>query len=260
MSVKRNCTTEKSSERQDYRSYRFSKREWLQYFGLGFCGGSLLLYFFYESSWVICMGVPCGILFCRWQNRQLCEKRKQQLEQQFKSWINIVASGLQAGQSVENAFLRSGRELALLYEEKTDIRRELCSMEQLLKNNVTLEKILWDLGQRSGSEDICNFAEVFVAGKRSGGNLREMIENCCEIIVAKMEVEREIRTLIHGKVTEQKIMCLIPFGIMAYISLSSPGYFAPLYHNPAGNIIMTGCLIMYMAAVWLSLRLVRIEV
>lgn len=222
--------------------------------------GSLMLYFFYDSIWVVGMGLFCGIFFCKWQRKKLCEKRRQLLEQQFKSWISIVASGLQAGHSVENAFLRSGREMELLYGEETDIRRELYRMEQLLKNNVTLEQILWDFSQRSGSEDISNFAEVFMAGKRSGGNLREMIESCCQIIVEKMEVEREIQTMIHGKVTEQKLMSLIPFGIMFYISISSPGYFAPLYHNPAGICIMTGCLFLYILAVFMSLKIVRIEV
>ena len=206
------------------------------------------------------MGFPCGVFFCKWQKKEMCKKRKQALNQQFRDWIHIVAAGLQAGHSIENAFLKSSREICLMYGEETDIRRELMVMERLLKNNVTLEKILEDFGERSGSEDICQFAEAFMIGKRSGGNLREIIENCCEIIAGKIEVEREIQVLIHGKVTEQKIMCVIPFGIMFYISISSPGYFTPLYHNLAGICIMTGCLILYVVAVALSLKIIKIGV
>lgn len=182
------------------------------------------------------------------------------MEQQFKDWISNVSSHLQAGYSVENAFLKAGKELKLLYGEETDIRKEVRSMEHLLANNITLEKILWDFGQRSQIDDIRNFADVFTAGKRSGGDLREMIEGCCDIIIMKIDVEREIRTLLHGKIMEQKIMCLIPFAIIFYIKLSSPGYFSPLYHNPAGICIMTVCLVFYLFSVGLSLRIIQIEV
>ena len=222
--------------------------------------GSFIFYFFYESSLVWIPGILCGIFFCRWQTKQFCKKRKYLLEQQFRDWIESVSSALQAGHSVENAFLKAGKEMELLYGEETDIRKETHRLEQLLKNNVTLEKILWDFGQRSDCENIRNFANVFLVGKRSGGNLREMIEGCCEMIAAKIEVEEEIRTLLHGKVMEQKIMCVVPFAIMLYIRISSPGFFDPLYHNLVGICIMTACLCLYFFGVWLSLRIVTIEV
>lgn len=222
--------------------------------------GSLILYFFYESNWVAFPAVPCAIIYCTYKRKQLLKKRKQELEQEFQDWIRIVDSGLQSGYSVENAFRRAGREIALLYGKETIIRKETYRMEQLLENNMTLEQILWDFGQRSGSEDIYHFADVFMAGKRSGGNLREMISGCCEMLIEKIETEREIKTLLHGKVTEQRVMCVVPFAIMLYIGMSSPGYFAPLYHNPAGICIMTGCLALYLFSVICSLRIVRIEV
>ncbi len=245
---------------QDYRIYRLSCKEWLKYGTAGFFLGSAFLYFFYRTAYVLAAGIPCALFFCKWQMDRLCKARRQRLEIQFKDWIGTVVSGLQAGYSVENAFLKAGREMALLYGEETDIRKEIHNMEHLLANNITLEKILLDFGERSCSEDIRNFAEVFAAGKRSGGDLREMIENCCEIIVMKIDTEREIRTLLHGKAIEQKVMCFVPFGIIAYISVSSPGYFDPLYQNPIGIAVMTAGMIFYLFSVWLSVHIVRIEV
>lgn len=247
-------------QQQDYRFYRLSRKESLLYGITGFIVGSLGLYFFYQTVIVWIPGIACGIFYCKWKEKRLCENRKEQLEQQFKDWMETTSSNLQAGYSVENAFLRAGEELKLLYGKETDIQKEICNLKHLLINNVPLEKILWDFGERSGGKDIQNFADVFAAGKRSGGDLREMIGSCCEIIVMRRDTEREIRTLIHGKMTEQKIMCCVPFGIIGYISISSPGYFAPLYHNTGGICIMTLCLILYLFAVRMSLSIVRIEV
>ena len=260
MSAKKNCITDKNLQPQDYQNYRLCKKEVLRYAIEGFVAAVCFLCFFYRMLLILPMGIAGAAFYCRWKKGLLCENRKHLLQQQFRDWINAASGHLQSGSSVENAFVRAGRELALLYEAETDIRREVQSMEHLLANNIPLEKILADLGERSGMEDIRNFADVFAVGKRSGGNLREMIENCCQIIAMKAEVEREIRTLLHGKMMEQKVMCLIPFGIICYISFSSPGYFDALYHTCAGICIMTGCLVSYLFSVWISLRIVHIEV
>lgn len=219
-----------------------------------------MFYFFYQTSLAFLLGIPCAALFCKWQRRRLCERRKDILREQFKSWIEAAASELQAGNSVENAFVRAGRELRLLYRENTDIRMEVRSMERLLDNNVTFESILADLAERSDIEEICSFSDALAAGKRIGGDLREMIKECCEIVVMKTDVEREIRTLLHGRETEQRIMCFVPFAVVGYVSLSTPGYFAPLYHNPAGTAIMTVCLALYLFAVRIGMQIVQIRV
>lgn len=260
MFLRKSCQTGINCWRQDYRTYRLSKREALQYAFFGFLGGSLLFYFFYRTVFAFLIGIPCAVVFCKWQKKCLCKRRKQALQQQFKDWIRATASELQAGYSVENAFIRAGRELRLMYEEETDIRREMRSMEHLLANNMTAEKILADLAERSEIEDICNFADAFAVGKRSGGDLKEMIENCCEVITMKTDVEKEILTLLHGRQMEQRIMQVVPFAIISYITLSSPGYFDPLYHNLAGICIMTVCLLVYLFAVVIGMQIVRIEI
>lgn len=197
---------------------------------------------------------------CKWQEKTLCEKRKQELSGQFKSMIESVSSSLQAGYSAENAFIRTKRELSLLYKKEADILIEVENMTFLLQNNVTLEEILMDFGIRSSVDDIRNFAEVFGTGKRSGGDFREIICSCVELLSEKADTEREIRTLIHAKVLEQKVMCLVPFCIMGYISLTSPGYFSPLYHNAAGICIMSLCLLIYAGVLYFSWRITQIEV
>jgi tight adherence protein B len=43
-------------------------------------------------------------------------------------------------------------------------------------------------------------------------------------------------------------MKIMPFGILAYIGVSYPGYFDSLYHNFKGITIMTVSLLIYVAA------------
>lgn len=227
---------------------------------LGFLAAGGMGYFFYHSWMVLPMGVA-GCLVCwRLEEKALCEKRKEKLAQEFKSLIEAVSANLQAGSSVENAFLRGEKDLLLLYEEKADIIKEIRNLKYLMENNVMLEEILLDFGRRSGMADIRSFAEVFSSGKRSGGDFREIIRSCVNLLSQKMDTEREIRTLLHAKALEQKVMCVVPFAVMGYVQMTSPDYFTPLYHNPAGIITMTLCLSVYLGAVFAGMQIVRIEV
>jgi tight adherence protein B len=52
-------------------------------------------------------------------------------------------------------------------------------------------------------------------------------------------------------------MRLMPFGILAYVGISSPGYFDPLYGNLTGIAIMSGLLAVYVVAFILGDRILK---
>lgn len=243
-----------------YDTYKFSIKEkvliWLQWIGI--C--CLIAFFFYRSVWAFVILIPFIIWYFKWKNREAVRKRKWELTLAFREAVVIVAGNLQAGNSVENAFRKSYEDLARLYGSRTDIAREFQMIQRGLDSNMILEGLLTDLGRRSGVEDIVDFADIFAVAKRSGGNLREIISDTAEAISEKTEMKRELRILISEKQFEQKIMCVIPFFILAYIGLTSPGYFDALYHNLSGIGIMTACLVGYVAALLWGMKITAIEI
>jgi tight adherence protein B len=112
----------------------------------------------------------------------------------------------------------------------------------------------------SQNSDIQDFAEVFSVAKRSGGNMTDIMGRTISVISRKIDVEKEIDVLTSAKRMEAGIMNLVPFFIIFYISITSPGFFAPLYHNLFGIILMTVCLIFYIFAYFLTERIVNIYV
>ena len=167
---------------------------------------------------------------------------------------------MQAGNSVENAFRRAYSDLKSLYGEEADITKEFLVIGRGLENNLILEKMLLDFGNRSGVEDIKDFADIFAVAKRTGGNLKEIIADTVEIISDKIEMKRSLRILISEKQFEQKIMSVIPFFILIYIGMTSPGYFDSLYHSLSGIGIMTACLIAYIVAILWGMKIAAIEI
>lgn len=244
----------------DYSVYHFTKKEAAFYLTLEAVLIGIMAYLFYDSIWAFFLLMPFAVLSLRQKKEQLCRKRKQQLEIEFRDVILSVSSNLQAGYSIENAFHEAYKELVILYGKASLMAHELNLLLRKLANNEQLEDALLNLAKRSGVQDIRDFADIFQIAKRGGGNMQAVIANTAEIIGDKQAVRLEIDTVMSEKKLEQTIMRYIPFLIIFYISITSKGYFESLYHNLAGWLIMTAALVVYGLACKLSDKILNIEV
>ncbi len=186
-------------------------------------------------------------------------RRKEALRQQFKEAVLILSSSLGAGYSVENAFAASLRELEELYGAEGMITVEFSYISYQLRMNRTIETLLAEFAARSGLEEIKNFAEIFAVSKRSRGELVSVVDHTVHVISDRLQVREEILTMTAEKQFEQKIMNLVPYFIVFYIEFSSPGFFSQMYVTTAGRVVMTGCLIVYVTACFLALKILNIE-
>ena len=103
-------------------------------------------------------------------------------------------------------------------------------------------------------------AEIFGFAKRSGGDFPQIIRTTAARISAKIEVEREVDTVIAGKKLEGKIMSVMPFFILAYLNLASGEFIDPLYGNLAGVLVMSAALLVFVGAMAINRRISDIRV
>ncbi|WP_274939589.1 type II secretion system F family protein [Chordicoccus furentiruminis] len=246
--------------RTDYHTYRFSSMEKLKLF-LSYGALSAAAGWLFYDSWIAAL-ILTGLfpLYFRSAVRKAAAGRRRELSYDFRDALNSLTISIRAGRSVEHAFPEAARDLAMVKGREAPMTEELFWISGQLRMAVPVEKLLLDLSARSGVEDIENFASVFVAAKRMGGSLPDIIRKAAGCIEGKIDVEREIETNLSGKQLEQKIMTAMPAGIIFYMRAASPGYLDSMYGNLPGVLIMTGCLAGYLgAAVW-GRRIVRIEV
>lgn len=224
-----------------------------------FCGGitALLAYFFYRSVLALIPLSAVGILAYLQIGRERAGRVREELTSQFRECILSAATLLQAGYSVENAFLECRQDMALMYGEESVICRELTFIKRGLNINISLEELLGDLALRSNCEEIAQFAQIFALAKRNGGNMAEIIRSSAHQIGRQIELKQEVQILLGGKKMELMIMKVMPFGILLYIDLGNRGYFDSLYHNLAGAAIMTGCLGVYLGAYLLGEHIMK---
>ncbi len=220
----------------------------------------LLGYFFYRSLLGTVMLVPLLIPYYFREKKKAEERYRHLLGLQFRDMLLSVSNSQKAGYSVENAFLESRRDMKQLHGRNSPICRELERIAKGLSNNVVLEQLLYEFGERARHPDIREFAQVFAVAKRSGGNMTQMMEGTISLIGDRMEVEKEIDVLISAKRMEARIMEVIPFGIICYVGACNPGFFDPLYHNLPGILLMTACLGCYVVSYVMAEKIIDIQV
>ena len=221
---------------------------------------AMISYLFYENLVLSIFFSPYIHFYIKQKSKEIDRKRKSNLNNQFKDGMIAVSFALNVGYSIENSFREALGELVLLYGKDSMIVREFKTIIHRISINENIEDVLDDFARRSEVEDILYFAEVFRYAKRSGGDLIAIIKNTAKTISDKSEVTREINTIISGKQMEQRVMSVIPFGIIMYLKLTSPEFMKPMYHNFTGMVIMTICLGMYVVSNTLAKRIIRIEV
>ena len=220
----------------------------------------VLDYFFYQSIWAIPFLLGVGIIFYRIEKKTLYQKKKEAAREQFKELMLLTATGQKAGYSAENAFLSSYQDMKALFGEDSSVCRMIRILKAGKENNIPFSKLWKKMGRQLDIVEITEFAQIYEIAQKSSGNMASVMEKTAEIIIQKIETEKEISVLLSARRLEQKVMNVMPFFIMLYINITSPGYFGRLYHSLAGNFIMSLCLCMYLCAYALSVHMISIEI
>ncbi len=267
MQVKQNRDDKKKRRRnrsgdgaEDYRLTKLRPVEVVRFFLIWTMLDTVIAFLFFRSMLAFAVLFPAFGLFLKDRRIQLGKQRRKRLREGFLSGMQFFSTALQAGYAPENAFRESLRELSGMYGEEEPIVREFGRIVTGIGVNVTPETLLTDLGERSGVEDIRNFAEVFTAARRTGGDLIAIVRNTVTDIQQKEETALEIETVLAGRQMEQRMMSVIPLFILAYVGLTSPDFLAPLYGNALGAVIMMICLLIYLAAYLWGRKIMEIEV
>jgi len=243
-----------------YKKYEITKAQYVTSLLKGILIILTIAYLFYENLLYAIIFIPYIHIYMKNTAIEIKRKKKQELLNQFKDGMLAVSFSLNVGYSVENSFKEALGELILLYGNSSDIVIQFKNINYRIGMNETIEDVLDDFARKCNIEDILYFSEVFRYAKRSGGDLIAIIRNTANTIGEKIEAKNEILTVISGKQMEQKIMSIVPFGIILYLKLSSPEFIEGLYGNMLGVVVMTLCLALYILSYWLAQRIVRIEV
>lgn len=226
--------------------------------GIILIGG--IAYLFYQSLILFCLLTPLIFFYMQEWIKNCIRQKQQAFQLQFKEALQGLSAALNAGYSVENAMRETYKDLRLVYDDRTRIMKEFAYMIHQLNMNITIEQILQEFAARTQQEDVRNLVTVFVTAKRSGGDIVAVLKHTVLQIADKVEVKREIQTMMSAKRLEFQVMSGIPFGIITYMRLSFPEFMEVLYGNAIGIVTMSICLGIYVSAYRFGKKIIEFEV
>lgn len=220
----------------------------------------VIAFVFYRSIWAMVLW-PVVYRFTKRANaKRRKEERIRALQEHFMNGLQVLNTSLQVGLSMENAWMEVQKETRLLYGESSEFYQEICKINQSVALNVPIESLFLEFANRCEVEEIIRFAEILDYGKRSGGNWKKIIDNTVLRMTERYEAQKEIEVLLAEKRMEQKIMNVVPIGMILFLQVASWDYVEVLYHNLFGSICMSICLAVYGAAVLMSEKIMDIQV
>ncbi len=239
---------------------RLDIREWIMCAVIYMALAVAAAWLFYDRVAATLLFAPFFILFIKAAASYKTSRRKQELTDQFLRALISVSTSLSAGISPENAFIMAASDMDKLYGTKSVISLHLRVINSRVAMGQRLESALSDFAGRTHIPEIEDFAVVFRVAKEKGADFSAVISSCAQIMENRRDSENEARVLIRAKQYEQRVMCIIPPGILTYLRMSSGSFIGVLYHNAKGIAIMTACLVTYVLAVYLAERIGDVSV
>jgi tight adherence protein B len=218
-------------------------------------------YIFYRKRIIVlCLISLFSLLAPQYVKSKKIKKQKEEINIQFQDSLFSLSSSLEAGKSIENAIEDVIRDLSIQYSSKDRIVIEYELILKKIKYNTTVFQAFYDFANRTGSEDINNFADIFEVTKNIGGNTNKVIRRTARIISDKFEINREIDLLVESKRNEIKLLNIAPIIIVLMLSIVVKDYMEPVFTTTVGLIGTTISLILLIISKIISDKILNIGV
>lgn len=197
--------------------------------------------------------------FFKWIRKQNREKQVRHIRREFQEVVEILSNEFLTGHSAENAMHEAKRQLSVMEGESAYMVKALKGMLVKISIGESAENVWSEFALSCELEEVKEFAKAFSLAKRRGASMPFIMKKISEQMIQKVEIQEQIETMISGKRFEQKIMNMMPIGILLYMSWTSPQLLDVMYSTTRGKIIMTICLSIYIATYIWSENITRLN-
>ena len=244
-----------------YDTYDLSRKEKWTFAVLGYTAIFAGVFLFFRSI-PVSAAAGCSVYFLlpRYAD-SLAKSRKNELLGQFRDLLLVLSSSIESGHHMEESIMEASHSMRTIYPPDSPIMMELESMRKSLEeNNASDVSLLTGFAERSCSEDIQDFVQVYLACRNTGGDIGKVIGHTSKIMTEKMEINNQIAVLTAQKKLEGRIISTMPIAMLLGLNILSPSYVTVLYTTPAGRLIMLLSMGGILTGMWLMEKLTDFRV
>ena len=224
----------------------------------------VVLFIYYRFIPVAVIG---GFIIGIWQEKNysqtVTKRRQEKLRLQFKEFLEIISISISggSGRSMENAVEDSLRELQMIYNQDSDIVREIALIVSDYRHaGIPMVKGFEELGERSDIDDVLSFAAIYKTIEGKTSDFGYIIAQTRDIIKDKVEIAMEIQTEINSAKSEAYMMLVLPLVLVIMMSTMGSGFMDSLFTTAIGRIAATVGVVCTFVSYVIATRAAEIDV
>lgn len=192
--------------------------------------------------------------FPKWYLSRSLSKRADRIEQDIVGFLVALANSLKASPSLGKAFARVEQVLS------GPLAQELGQVTRDMRLGATVDQAVLALGARVRSPALDSALTGILIGRQVGGNLPEILETTAATL---RDMER-LNGIIRAKTAEGKaqmyVIALAPPAVFYAFDSLNHAYFDPLTSNTVGILLLAGSGVLWIGAVILARKVLRVDI
>lgn len=220
---------------------------------LGFVVG-LLLFLIFENIIFGILGFIIGFKVPAMYVKNIKKSRAKKLNSQLPEALSILANGLRAGLSFNQAMMIAGKEMDNPIAE--DFNRVV--HENVLGKE--MEEALKDLAERTADDDVEILVTAILIQRQVGGNLSEILDIISNTIRERVKLRGDVKSMTAQAKLSAIVVGLIPPTIVVILYLINKEFMMPLFNTLAGNIMIGVAVMMQAIGIFILIKILDMKV
>lgn len=176
------------------------------------------------------------------------------IEEQLPEAADFLARAMRAGHSFTNVLQMVGSELP------EPLSGEFRAAHEEINYGVPMNEALYNLAERIPLTDLRYLVIAVVIQRESGGNLAEILGNISYIIRERLKLIGKVRVLSAEGRMSAWILGLMPFCVMAFMTVVNMRYVSVLWTDPTGiRMLWYGLAMIIIGVLWIR-KVIHIRV
>jgi len=181
-------------------------------------------------------------------------QRLEKLEEQLPDAIDMVKRALRAGHTFKSAIKLVAEDMA------NPVAKEFELTFSDLNYGNDVRRAMLGLLTRVPSVTVMALVTSVLVQRDTGGNLAEILDQIANVVRGRFRFGRKLRSLSAEGRMSAWVLGLMPLGLIALLSITSPTYLPVLLNNPIGQKLLYAAAILGMLGIAWIRKIIRIEV
>ena len=203
-----------------------------------------------DAFWSL-VGAAGTVAACMFGVSRVREKDRRRLHDEASQVVQALDRCLQSGMTLQQTCAQVGNEIpgssGKLFSRAAD----------MLETGAPASEALAFIREESSVDELTFLAMALDVQHMTGGSMRQVMETAASTVTARMDLVRQLEVQTSQAKLSAEVVTLLPFGLLAVLSVLSPGFLQPLLSSVAGYAVIGIALTLQVAGVLMVRRILK---